>query len=217
MRSLNLPKIYIRAAIMCSVAALLGGCSVFQPVKSESITTYSLEVQFDSLTKGTGDKTLLVTPLTAQPGFDSTRMIYIKKLHEIDYFAQNKWVDTPSRMLTPLLVQALESSAKYRAVVNSRSSVSADLRLDTEIIRLQQEFLTRPSQIRLTMRAQLIDIQGRRVLATREFDLTEVAASDDPYGGVVSANRAIKTMLLQIAEFCTQELKPDTKGNTQVE
>lgn len=215
MNTLNLQNNSIRIASLCLVGILLGGCSVFQPVKSANITSYALEAQFDGTTNGTGDTTLLVNTPNAQPGFDSTRMVYIKRPHEIDFFAQNKWVDSPARMLAPLLLKALESSAKYRAVVTSRSSVMADLRLDTEIIRLQHEFINKPSQIRLTLRAQLIDLQGKRVLATREFDVTEAAASDDPYGGVIAANRAVKTMLLQIAEFCAQHARIESPRSGQ--
>jgi cholesterol transport system auxiliary component len=215
MSILTQQKNSIRIAALCLMSVLLGGCSVFQPVKSASITSYALEAQFDGTTNGAGDMTLLVSTPNAHPGFDSTRMVYIKRPHEIDYFAQNKWVDSPARMLAPLLLKALESSAKYRAVVTSRSSVMADLRLDTEIIRLQHEFINKPSQVRITLRAQLIDLQGKRVLATREFDVTEAAASDDPYGGVIAANRAVKTMLLQTAEFCTEHAKTGTTRSGQ--
>jgi len=186
---------------------LLGGCTVLQPAKSTSMSTYALEAQFDNAGISAGDQTLLVTTPGARPGFDSRHMVYTKKPHELEFFTQNQWVESPAHMLAPLLVQVLESSGKYRAVVTTRSAASADLRLDTEIIRLQHEFITRPSQVHLTVRAQLIDMQGKRVLATQEFDVTEAATSDDPYGGVIATNRAVKTMLIKIAEFCALESK----------
>lgn len=204
MKSSNHQSAYIgTAAVLCLASVLLlGGCSPLQPVKSASMSTYALEAQFEPVASGEGEATLLVSTPSARPGFDSSRMVYIKTPHEIDYFSQHQWVDSPAHMLAPLLVQALESSAKYRAVVSMRSAAVADLRLDTEIIRLQHEFLTRPSQVHFTVRAQLLEIQGKRVLATREFDVAEVATSDDPYGGVIATNRAVKTMLLQLADFC---------------
>lgn len=186
---------------------LLGGCSPLQPVKSASLRSYALEAQFAAAATASGNLTLLVNTPGARSGFDSARMIYLKKPHEIDYFSENQWVDNPARMLAPLLVQALESTAQYRAVVTSRSAVTADLRLDTELVRLQQEFLALPSQVRLTLRVQLIDMRSKAVLATREFDVTEPAPSDDPYGGVLAANRAVKTALQQIADFSVQESK----------
>lgn len=206
MRSINRqPEYFAIGALLCLASMLLGGCSLLQPAKLASMNTYALEAQFEPAAAGAGEETLFVNTPSARPGFDSPRMIYIKTPHELDYFSENQWVDSPARMLSPLLVQALEHSAKYRAVVDVRSAVKADLRLDTEIIRLQHEFLTRPSQVHLTVRAQLIDLHGKRVLATREFDVTQVATSDDPYGGVIATNRAVKIALLQIADFCALE------------
>jgi cholesterol transport system auxiliary component len=54
------------------------------------------------------------------------------------------------------------------------------------------------------VRAQLIDVGARRVLASAEFDETEVAPSDDPYGGVIAANRALGRLLERLAEFCAE-------------
>lgn len=189
------------------VMLMLGGCTVFQPVKSVSMSTYSIEVQHEAAGTAAGEQTILVSTPSARSGYDSRRMVYTKRPHELEFFTQNQWVDSPARMLTPLIVEALESSSKYRAVVSSRSAATVDLQLDTEIIRLHQDFTTRPSQIHLTVRAQLTDIQGKRVLASREFNITEASASEDPYGGVLATNRAVKTMLKQITEFCVTETK----------
>jgi cholesterol transport system auxiliary component len=40
------------------------------------------------------------------------------------------------------------------------------------------------------------------VLASAEFDETEAAPSDDPYGGVLAANRALGRLLERLAAFC---------------
>lgn len=197
----------IAVLLSLSIVLLAGGCSPLQPLKSAGMRSYALEAQFAPAATASGELTLLVNTPGARSGYDSTRMIYLQKAHEIDYYTENQWVDNPARMLAPLLVQALESTAKYRAVVTTRSAVTADLRLDTEIVRLQQEFFSRPSQVHLTLRVQLTDMRSKSVLAAREFDVTETATSDDPYGGVLAANRAVKTALQQIADFCVQEGK----------
>ena len=195
---------FLNAGILCGAALLLSACSVLQPVKPASMSTYAIDVQFEKSPPSTDNLTILVNMPVAQPGFNSARMVYVKKPHAIEYFTQNQWVDSPARMLTPLLVQALEQSSRYRAVVQLRSAATADLRLDTEIIRLQHEFLNQPSQVRLTMRVQLLDLQEKNVLATREFEVVEEAPSDDPYGGVIATNKAAGKILMQIAEFAAQ-------------
>lgn len=206
MKSTTRSNSIIRSQTLCFVvgALLLQSCSPLQPLKSSSVNTYTLDAQFPAANNATGELTLLINTPSASSGFDTPRMIYLKKAYILDYYAQNQWVDPPARMLAPLLVAALESSAKFRAVHSTRSAAKSDLRLDTEIIRLQHEFLTQPSQIHLTLRIQLLDLRNKTVLATREFDLIEPATSEDPYGGVLATNRAVKNMLLQIADFSAQ-------------
>jgi cholesterol transport system auxiliary component len=183
---------------------LLSACSVLQPVKSQAPATYTLEAQFAAPGNARGELVLQVSTPQARSGFESPRMVYLKKAHELEYFANNQWVDSPARMIAPLLLQAMESSGKYKAVITSRSAVLADLRLDTEIVRLQQEFFSSPSQLHLTLRVQLLDLHKKSILAQREFDVQQAAASDDPYAGVVAANQALQKLLPQIAEFVGQ-------------
>jgi cholesterol transport system auxiliary component len=40
------------------------------------------------------------------------------------------------------------------------------------------------------------------VIAAREFEAVAAAPSEDPYGGVVAANQAVRTVLASLAEFC---------------
>ena len=147
---------------------------------------------------------MIVNPPPAAAGFDSQRIIYVREAHKLEYFAHSEWVDPPARMLAPLLVAAVESSGAFRAVVLTPSAAAGDLRLDTEIIRLQHEFLTQPSRVRFTLRAYLVDNKTRRVLAWREFDAVVPAASENPYGGVVAANRAVQTVLEDLSAFCAE-------------
>ncbi|MEK7758419.1 MAG: ABC-type transport auxiliary lipoprotein family protein, partial [Pseudomonadota bacterium] len=101
----------------------------------------------------------------------------------------------------PLLVQAMEQTGSFRAVVQTPGAFPADVRLDTELIRLQHDFVTQPSRVQLTLRAQLIDVRGQRVLAVKQFDESENAASDNAYGGVTAANRVLQRVLDQLADF----------------
>ena len=145
---------------------------------------------------------LAVTVPKARAGFATAQMAYAREPHTLDYYAKNRWVDTPARMLAPLLLEALEQSGVFRAVVQSPGAVAADLRLDTELIRLQQDFTTQPSRTRLTLRAQLIEVKSNLILATKEFDEPEAAASDNARGGAGAANRALLRVLAQLGEFC---------------
>jgi cholesterol transport system auxiliary component len=147
---------------------------------------------------------LLVSPTKAWPGYDTVRIAYVKEPLRLDYYAKNEWADRPSRMLEPLLIKALEASGQFGAVVSAANGVPVDLRLDTEIIHLHQTFLTQPSQGRLALRAQLIDVSHDRILGTQTFEAAVPAVSDDPYGGVKALNQAVDQILGDIMTFCIQ-------------
>ena len=115
-------------------------------------------------------------------------------------------------MLAPLLVAAVTNTGAFRAVVLTPSAAAGDLRLDTEIIRLQHEFGTLPSRARFTLRAYLVDNKTRKVLAWREFDTAVNAASEDTYGGVVAANSAVAAVLKNLAAFCAEAARGLTMG-----
>jgi cholesterol transport system auxiliary component len=188
-----------------AVVALLAACTALQPPEADHASTYVLEaVLATAAPRPKRDLVLEVSVPRARPGFDTPLMAYTQRTNALEYFAKNRWADTPARMLAPLLVQALDHSGGFRAVVQAPSLAAAELRLDTELVRLQQDFSARPSRVQFTVRAQLIDVGARRVLASAEFDETEVAPSDDPYGGVIAVNRALGRLLERVAEFCAE-------------
>ena len=148
--------------------------------------------------------TLIVSPPHAAAGFDSPHIVYVRQASQLEYYAHNEWVDTPARMLAPLIVAAIEHGGAFRAVVRTPSTVAGDMRLDTEVLRLQHEFLSKPSRVRFTLRAHLVDNVTRRVLASREFDAVAAAPSEDAYGGVMAANEAVRSVLEGLAAFCIE-------------
>jgi len=152
-------------------------------------------------------KTILISIPQATSGFDTRQMVYIDTPYVLEHYRDNLWVDTPARLLLPLIVQSLEATGKFGAVLSATSSpILGQLRLDSEIIRLQQEFLEPPSRVRFTLRVQLLDMTQRAILDTKVFDVTEIAPTPDAAGGVVATNRAVQVVLEQLAEFVVTHL-----------
>jgi cholesterol transport system auxiliary component len=188
---------------------LVCGCGMLGPAVSPQSNFYSLADARNSAMPAppraaVAAPTLIVSPPHAAAGFDSQRIMYVRQADQLEYFAHNEWIDTPARMLAPRIVAAVESSGAFRAVVQTPSPAAGEMRLDTEILRLQHEFLGTPSRVRFTLRAYLVESATRRVIASREFDAAVPAASEDPYGGVVAANRAVQTVLENLSAFCAE-------------
>jgi len=202
-----------RLAAGMSLVALCG-CSAFGPKAPPHPAFYSLDAGARAAPTPPGAlaPTLIVNPPHAAAGFDSPRIVYVREAHKLEYFAHSDWIDPPAHMLAPLIVSAVENSGAFRAVALTPSAAAADVRLDTEIVRLRHEFGTSPSRVRFTLRAYLVDVKARRVLASREFEALVPAASDDAYGGVVAANHAVQTVLEELSVFCADAVRGRVQG-----
>jgi cholesterol transport system auxiliary component len=212
-----------------SFVCLLSSCSLLTPNKVDQISVYSLEdanvTVVSAPQENHKDKlqnpeapTIILSMPRAAVGFETKQIAYVRLAFQLEYFSLNQWIAPPSAMLLPLMSHALERTGDFNAVLQSPSRASGQLRLDLEIIRLQQEFFRTPSQVHFTLRAHLIDAASRRVIAWQEFDAAVAAPSEDPYGGVVAANQVVRLLVEQVADFCvrTQQQQSQLKAPQQV-
>jgi cholesterol transport system auxiliary component len=192
---------------MLVAGGMLAACAGIAPPAVDEVSTYVLDARpVVGRLPAWPDTILSVGTPRAWPGFDTPRMAYVKQPHALEYFVKSRWADAPARMLAPLLARALEQSGAFGAVILAPGAVAGTLRLDTELVRLQQEFVESPSRVRVTLRVQLVDIRERRVIGAREFEEIEGVAADNAYAGVVAMNRALERVLPRIAEFCADPL-----------
>ncbi|MGQ0591288.1 MAG: ABC-type transport auxiliary lipoprotein family protein, partial [Gammaproteobacteria bacterium] len=107
-----------------------------------------------------------------------------------------------ARLIEPLIVAAAEASGGFEAVVSAGTGLSTEIRLDTEIVRIEHELQSAPSQGRLTLRAQLVDVARGRVIGTQIFDASVPSRSDDAEGAVAAIDAALARVLEQVVAFC---------------
>ena len=200
-----------RFVAACMALVLLGGCSSLLPTPAASPSLFALDdgsLAVISPAPVSAPRplvpTLVINTPKAAAGYGTSHIVYARRTQEIEYFAFSLWVDTPAQMLTPLLVRAVERTGAFQAVLAAPTAASSRFRLDTEIIRLQQDFSVAPSRVRLTLRAVLIDSTTKAVVARREFDASVVSTSEDTYGGVIAAQAVTQRVLTELAAFCAE-------------
>lgn len=198
--------VLVHVACVLLVAAMMTGCLSPRTTSSE-IHTYQLSLDGGPSEARPGKldgPVLLVSQPQAEPGFETERMVYVKRPYELEYYAVNQWADTPVHMFTPLMVQVLNQDSVWRAVIPQPSSIRGDYRLDTHGFLIQQEFFQPPSRVRVMVRAQLVDLKESTILSTRALEVVENATSENAYGGVLAANRAVAGLLEQIRSWLRQ-------------
>lgn len=151
-------------------------------------------------------KTLYISTPKAVAGFDTANQLYIRNKNVLEYYSKSQWVDTPAQMLLPFLVLYMEASGQFKTILSAITvPIITDLRLDIEIIRLYQDFLTEPSQLVLILRVQLLDMEQREVIATHLFEYKKEAGFD-VRGAVVATNEAVIEFLNELTVFIERAL-----------
>ncbi len=183
------------------ISSSLSAC--FSPVKVTTPSTYLLtDTPESSFHKHTRAATLLVVPPEVSAAYQTIEMAYSIKPYQLSYFSNNRWAETPSQMLQPLIIQSLQNRHYYHAVVTPSYIGHYNYLLKTQLLELQQDFTQKPIVYRLVLRAQLSSAATSRVLAVKQFNVEVPVARATPYAGVIAANQATVIMLRELANFC---------------
>ena len=194
---------WLIAALAISSLGLVSCASSILPRLSAPAATYTLLPVFgESRLSLASTLTLLVSSPRASGLLNSSRMLYTRKVNEAAYFSQSQWADTPSQMLLPLMAGAIQQTGAFKAVLSTPTGATSQYRLETELITFEHSFLVQPSQVNVVMRAALIDTNTRAVLSRKNFSATVSAGTEDAYGGVLAAQKAVQIVLSELAVFC---------------
>lgn len=153
-----------------------------------------------------GDSTLFVSPPEALRGYDGIKMNYSTQAFEVKSFAHHSWLGSPAQMIHPLLTQSLQCSGYFKAVSSGIYSDKTDYRLDSQLLMLQQNFTTTPSQLHLVMKLVLNDVKNNTVITSKIFHYQQNCPTDTPYGGVLAANLAVKQFTEDAVHFVAKHI-----------
>lgn len=191
---------HIKLGFTVLICMMLGGC--FSPVSLPQQNLYTLNPAVKIMaSKQHSSKTLLVMSTQASDELSTQKMAYVNKPYQLAYFAKNSWIAEPADQLSALITSTLQQTHYFKAVVTTPFVGVTDLKLNTYLYTLQQNFLFNPSREQFKLSAQLVNAATGKLIAEKTFQYAIPAGSNNPYGGVVAANRAIQQMLQGLVSF----------------
>jgi len=204
-RRLNACRLLRGTSALVLVVLIAAACSFPGKQQAPARLTYLLQGSTTSASPPAAEArrclSLRVSTPESAPGFGTSRMAYTKQPPRLDYFAFNEWVDTPARMLAAMMETQLDASGLLGAVLTGSADLRTDLRLDSELKWLQQDFSGGNSSLRLAVKLALIDVPNRKLLDSKTFSYTETANDATPEAGVAAANRAADRFLAELTTF----------------
>lgn len=182
--------------VLCMI---LSGC--LSPVKLKPTNAYLLNTLPDVSVRRTHSSTIMVAVPETREAFDTTQMAYSMSRYQIAYYGLNNWAEPPGEMLQPLIVQTLQNTHYFHAVVIPPFGGVYDYLLKTQILDLRQDYTQSPRMFRISIRAQLISARTGRVIATKLIKVSQPIYQCTPYSGVRAGNIATALALKEIARF----------------
>ncbi|CEK11675.1 ABC-type transport auxiliary lipoprotein family protein [Legionella hackeliae] len=185
-------------SLVILILVLLSGCSVKPLITNQyKLGAFSTK-QFS---KSPSRHSIFVNTPDAVAGYQDESMLYTVKTYELTPFVHSAWVDQPAEMLLPLIVQSFQRSGYFHVVASSPGAEVAEYRIDTQLIELQQSFLTKPSTVHFVVKSVLVRVEDSQVIASRIFSHIVPCPADTPYGGVVAANQATLLFTTELTKF----------------
>jgi len=189
-------------ALLLLMVFNLVACS---PIKLPSVSYYTLGSASglaDASTRGASTKkTLLLNDIVASSGYTTNKMLYANIPYKLKAFADNAWVAPPATMLLPMLANRIRQTHYFSAVVTSPYVGAADYVLSARLLVLQQEFLRPVSRVRMVLSVTVLNSRTHRVVGNRIFQSVAMAPRNNPYSGVLAANKDAQQIAFQVARY----------------
>jgi cholesterol transport system auxiliary component len=185
---------------------LLSSCSIFS-APADPKTKYVLNtVPCVPVKKQRGNIVILVPEPHTISVYNTPQIAYSTAPYQISYFSKNTWASHPAEMMQPLIIQALQNTHYFRAVMGQSIGGGYNYTLNTEINELLQDYSHQIPLLRLTVRAQIVRLSNSKIIASKEFVVVTPILQKSPCGGVYAANLATAEMLRQLTQFCLKNI-----------
>jgi cholesterol transport system auxiliary component len=190
--------------------ALLAGCSLGPAARDATVTYDFGPQQAGPAGNPRIPGTLLVPTATAPAWLDSTALVYRLAYQDASRqqsYAGARWAAQPAQLFTQRLVAQLAAHSDG-GVATAGDGVRADQALRIEVLDFTQVFdASDRSRAVVQVRATLIDLAKRSVIAQRTFGADRPAAPANAEGGARALAASADAMVAEIVVWTATALR----------
>ena len=129
---------------------------------------------------------------------NSHKIVFSEEPSQRGYYQLAQWVDPPTKQLSLMLLERIERSDIAESVTRTGSASVGDMQLNSELLEFYHDIRESPGVVQVRLRAELIDIRNRRILAKKDFVVVEDAESYNAEGAVTAFTLAVNKLLNQL-------------------
>ena len=191
---------------LAALSLALTGCVNFgEKTKIPAVVYYVLNDPVsptDPAPLRAGAPTLLVLDTTTGSFYDTDQLVFSRSAGTRGQYQFARWTERPGKRFADLMRTRLDRQGVWN-VSAAGGYVRGDMLLDTELVEFYHAAASEPGQMRLVLRAELVDLKQRTLLGRRVFEQQVPLASYDAAGAAQAANLAVSRALDDLTAWLT--------------
>lgn len=144
--------------------------------------------------------TLLVLDTATGSFYDTEQLIFSNSPGTRGQYQFARWTERPGKRFAELMRVRLDRQGAWH-VSTAGGYVRGDLLLDTELIEFYHDAIIPPGQVRLVLRAELVDLKQRKLVGRRVFEQQVTLASHDAAGAAQASSQAVSQALDELTAW----------------
>jgi cholesterol transport system auxiliary component len=144
--------------------------------------------------------TLLVLDTTTGSFYDTDQIVFSRSAGTRGQYQYARWTERPGKRFADLMRARLDRQGAWN-VSAADGYVRGDMLLDTELIEFYHDAASEPGQMRLVLRAEMVDLKQRTLLGRRIFEQQVPVLTYDAAGAAQAANLAASRALDELTAW----------------
>lgn len=194
------------AFVLAALSLVLTGCvNLGEKTKIPAVVHYVLNdpvPAIDPAPLRAGAQTLLVLDTTTGSFYDTDQLVFSRSTGTRGQYQFARWTERPGKRFADLMRTRLDRQGAWN-VSAAGGYVRGDMVLDTELVEFYHDAASEPGQMRLVLRAELVDLKQRALLGRRVFEQQVPLTTYDAAGAAQAANLAVSRALDELSAWLT--------------
>lgn len=171
--------------------ALFGGCT-----QAPALKIYTLELQvFKAVSSHVyRDKSLKVTYPKSLTENLSSKMNFNYSASERGTYQNSQWSNSLSKLFQGRLIELLDYSQMFKAILSESSSIKENYRLESSIFAFHHRVRGEASYAIVSIQFNLVNTQTSQLIKSKRLSYQEPTLSTDAKGYVNATNRAMNDL-----------------------
>jgi len=186
------------AFVLAALSLVLTGCvNLGEKTKIPAVVYYVLNDPVsatDPAPLRADAKTLLVLDTTTGSFYDTDQLVFSRSAGTRGQYQFARWTERPGKRFADLMRTRLDRQGAWN-VSAAGGYVRGDMLLDTELVEFYHDAASEPGQVRLVLRAELVDLKQRTLLGRRVFEQQVPLTSYDAAGAAQASSLAVSRAL----------------------